>query len=345
MRVTKIAFLVVAGCSANDTQSTQQALTNMPPAARVVSADGSAGLDGSGHPNTFAAKANAYLYTLSPSSQWTIGEGDYTFTVLASNQYGDMEIASTDPAACRRVHINAMGNIDLVYTQSGCAHASAVNSVNGGLDVQLAPFGASTIPEILSLDGVSLARYAVVVEPVDPAQTSGYEFDPNGGAPVYWQQFFIQTGPMVCGDGTLTIGVGGAQGEECDDGNAVSGDGCSATCQREACGDTIDGSACPTCGNGIVDANEQCDDGNTASGDGCSATCTVEAYCGNGVLDAGEECDDGNTSGMDGCSVTCHVEHLCCCGDGHLDQGEQCDDGNSVSGDGCSEACAIEGLD
>ena len=51
-------------------------------------------------------------------------------------------------------------------------------------------------------------------------------------------------------------------GEECDDGNGGSGDGCDATCHVEYCGD------------GVVNDNgqEQCDDGNTTSGDGCSAT-------------------------------------------------------------------------
>ena len=34
----------------------------------------------------------------------------------------------------------------------------------------------------------------------------------------------------VCGDGTIN-----QAGEECDDGNLVSGDSCSATCQIEKC--------------------------------------------------------------------------------------------------------------
>jgi cysteine-rich repeat protein len=72
-------------------------------------------------------------------------------------------------------------------------------------------------------------------------------------------------------------------GEICDDGNNVSGDGCSKGCK------TIEAPyACPlvgkcmlNCGNGIFEGidtrlgltgteNEQCDDGNKVSGDGCS---------------------------------------------------------------------------
>ena len=54
-------------------------------------------------------------------------------------------------------------------------------------------------------------------------------------------------------------------GEECDDGNLATGDGCSPTCTHE-----------PLCGDSSVDAGEQCDDGNLSSGDGCSAACQTE---------------------------------------------------------------------
>ena len=56
--------------------------------------------------------------------------------------------------------------------------------------------------------------------------------------------------------------------EECDDGNTVNGDGCSAQCKIESR---------PVCGNGTVEEGEQCDDGNTTSGDGCSASCKLES--------------------------------------------------------------------
>jgi cysteine-rich repeat protein len=61
----------------------------------------------------------------------------------------------------------------------------------------------------------------------------------------------------TCGDGIAT----GA--EACDDGNTVSGDGCSSTCTLEA-----------VCGNGITTPPEVCDDGNTINGDGCNNTCS-----------------------------------------------------------------------
>lgn len=68
----------------------------------------------------------------------------------------------------------------------------------------------------------------------------------------------------VCGNGIVE------SGEQCDDGNLVSGDGCSSTCDIEVA----------VCGNGILETGEQCDDGNLMSGDGCSSTCDLEAIPG-----------------------------------------------------------------
>ena len=61
-----------------------------------------------------------------------------------------------------------------------------------------------------------------------------------------------------CGNGVIDAP------EECDDGNRLSGDGCSGGCRLEVCG------------NGIVDAGEACDDGNDAVGDGCTPACEAE---------------------------------------------------------------------
>ena len=64
----------------------------------------------------------------------------------------------------------------------------------------------------------------------------------------------------VCGNGLRD------PGEQCDDGNNVGGDGCSATCSVEV----------GLCGNEILDPGEQCDDTNTSDGDGCSHDCKIE---------------------------------------------------------------------
>lgn len=76
--------------------------------------------------------------------------------------------------------------------------------------------------------------------------------------------------PAVCGDGTV------AAPEECDDGNTLSGDCCSATCELEA-----NGSPCPdatlcngdeTCdgaGTCLAGSAPDCDDGNACTADSC----------------------------------------------------------------------------
>lgn len=100
----------------------------------------------------------------------------------------------------------------------------------------------------------------------------------------------------LCGNGVLQTG------EECDDGNSTSGDGCSDICTKERCGD------------GKQVTGEECDDGNKISGDGCSPKCkkefvpVIDKYCGNGVIEPDEQCDDGNTLLGDGCDEECRDE-------------------------------------
>jgi cysteine-rich repeat protein len=179
----------------------------------------------------------------------------------------------------------------------------------------------------------------------------------------------------VCGDGRLD-----APGEQCDDGNTKSGDGCSSTCQSES-----------FCGNGVREGSEQCDDQNNVSGDGCSSTCLSEAVCGDAEVGGVELCDPGkHCTGGSNPGAVCTLDPAACvggtcdvvatsdctaqcrrpagcgngvvegteqcdgtpgcrsdctlivCGDGVVDTGEQCDDGNTVSGDGCSRSCQLE---
>jgi cysteine-rich repeat protein len=154
-----------------------------------------------------------------------------------------------------------------------------------------------------------------------------------------------------CGNGVIEAP------EQCDDGNATSGDGCDANCTTTGCGngivtgaeacddgDATSGDGCdanctPTgCGNGITTGSEICDDGNATSGDGCDANCTPTA-CGNGIVTGAEGCDDGNGSIGDGCRPDCTPE---VCGDGIHDPQEACDDSNTMAGDCCAPNCVFE---
>ena len=184
----------------------------------------------------------------------------------------------------------------------------------------------------------------------------GYECPAKGGACKPDGTPIVVDEP-VCGDGSI------AEGEQCDDGNDVGGDGCSAECQIETgyeC--AVAGQSCEktpvsgeSCGNGQIDDNEDCDDGNTQDGDGCSSTCSIEngwecesqdchTVCGDGVIVGPEVCDDWNALDGDGCSADCMTiedGYTCItqdsssycvtegCGNGVEEDGEQCDDGET----------------
>lgn len=172
-----------------------------------------------------------------------------------------------------------------------------------------------------------------------------------------------------CGNGVLE------GSEQCDDGNNANGDGCTASCVREYCGDGVDNNGtaeecdggtagsttcnidCTTssCGDGIVNSQfvpagapggEQCDPPSAMNG--CSALCQFER-CGNNILDPGEQCDGTATA----TKPTGHSEATCgttgataCrwiyCGNGVLDSGEECDNGAANSNSAaCTAACKV----
>jgi cysteine-rich repeat protein len=165
----------------------------------------------------------------------------------------------------------------------------------------------------------------------------------------------------LCGNGLLEY----SNGEQCDDGNQLPGDGCSSMCGIEPnwncppCGPCI---VTIVCGDGVIGAGEVCDDRNTLDGDGCSSTCKEQddtfvctpgrpciskLTCGNGVLDPGEECDpemDASTNDAGGaaaCTSGCTLVGYC--GDGEVQEGEECDEGasNALGCNGCTSTCTL----
>lgn len=95
---------------------------------------------------------------------------------------------------------------------------------------------------------------------------------------------------LFCGNDIVEFG------EQCDDGNQTSGDGCSSTCQTEA--PTPPVTPPPTGGGG------------GGGGGGYGGTPLGFAICGNAKIEYGESCDDGNTISGDGCSNICKTEEL-----------------------------------
>ncbi len=163
-----------------------------------------------------------------------------------------------------------------------------------------------------------------------------------------------------CGNAVIEAGEG------CDDGDAVDGDGCSATCLVEssnACNATAPGnvgaascvsgicdvsSGAPgicedanVCGNNVVEGAEACDDGNTSAGDGCSAGCLVEN--GNPCTGGDASCESGLCDLSSGAPGICEATNVC--GNGRLEAGEGCDDGGLAAGDGCDASCRVENGD
>lgn len=127
----------------------------------------------------------------------------------------------------------------------------------------------------------------------DPATTvAPGETDLDGAARLSGPRVDVGADEITCGDGTTN------PGEECDDANAIDGDGCDSNC-------TFTG-----CGNAIVTAGETCDDGNTTAGDCCGATCELES--------SGSGCDDGDActqadacDGAGGCAGAAQPAAVC----------------------------------
>lgn len=158
----------------------------------------------------------------------------------------------------------------------------------------------------------------------------------QGGAGACCSGECVADGCGGCGDGVVE------PGEECDDGNTVNCDGCSARCTVEPSCDDGDPCTTDTCDPGTgtcthTTNNAQCDDGNPCTWDLCTATGCMHAdvadytacnggsgVClsgtcasvdGDGIVEPGEQCDDGNTANCDGCSAIFTIEPLCDDGD------------------------------
>lgn len=195
-----------------------------------------------------------------------------------------------------------------------------------GVGAGVASFSTSQIYERKSLDPFDLVGFplspigtedvfALTISPDDII----FPFNPG----TYVCETVVDT--VIGGDGQISVPICGngdlEEREACDDGNILSGDGCSDVCSVEA-----------LCGNGNLDTGEGCDDGNPFSGDGCSSFCQVEPRCGDGNLDPGEECDDGNNLDGDVCSASCTIPPVLTT---HVDLG-----GTVKAVDG-TEICAI----
>ena len=160
-----------------------------------------------------------------------------------------------------------------------------------------------------------------------------------------WLRLWLGVG-LCAALGGMTFGCGGGDTPTPPAGDGGSEAGVLDGAMTDA---SLDGSAGPGCGDGVLQRGEICDDGNTVGGDGCSADCASDETCGNGTtdVDASEVCDDGNTAAGDGCAADCSTDYTC--GNGVVDTiagggtvDEVCDDHNNVNGDGCDASCTSD---
>ncbi len=132
--------------------------------------------------------------------------------------------------------------------------------------------------------------------------------------------------PSRCGDGVIDA----ALQEQCDDANAINGDGCEEDCKFTCSSATECDNANPCDGAETCDSTQhKCAAGlNAAEGSGCGTgrVCRqggcVPVGCGNGVKDGTEECDDRNTVEGDGCDNDCTFS---CKADADCDNANRCD--------------------
>ncbi len=190
------------------------------------------------------------------------------------------------------------GGVDAKATTTVLAKWLTPNTLNGVDPV----IGIRADPNGSKFVGISIFP--------DYEAVGNYGQDFNGDFYPLWQNTFTWCA-SACGNGMVQ------PGEECDDGNTMSGDGCTATCKLEKCGDAV-----------VNNGNkEQCDDGNAVNTDACVEGCKTAACGDSFVQDGVEACDDGNQVDDDKCSNACA---LASCGDKVKQQGEDCDDGNVV---------------
>ena len=195
-----------------------------------------------------------------------------------------------DPA----VAADAESNFLLVWQQDDRIHGQRFWS-DGRLQGPSFPVSDTADPSVKDASpAVSIAGTGDVMVVWRQSQASG-------ASTVLARQF------RLCGNGNLD------PGEECDDGNGVDGDCCSANCRLEPDGQACsNGNACTTAGTCSAGACRGgtavvCDDGNPCTADACDPKtgCTFSAAGADGAsCDDGDACTDNDVCGGGACGGT-----------------------------------------
>ncbi|MBI2394219.1 MAG: putative metal-binding motif-containing protein [Deltaproteobacteria bacterium] len=251
--------------------------------------------------------------------------------------------------------------LPLVITAAAVATATLLAACSSG-QFDIAPSAQDAATDGAASDGsISGDAGADAITPTCDGKPTGAPCGPDDGT----RRICVAGACVVsrCGDAVIDPG----EGEVCDDGNTLKGDGCDPESCAFSCTkatDCDDGNGC-TIGETCDLAAHRCTSGSTASkgtpcvrSDGaagvCNGTTCAAPGCGNGVVDVGEQCDDCNAIEDDGCRsdcrYTCTVHADCddknvCNGLEACDSSSHrcvpgtplvCDDGNACTTDTCS---------
>ena len=154
--------------------------------------------------------------------------------------------------------------------------------------------------------------------------------------------------PVSCGNKIVE------PGEECDDGNTVTGDGCDAcrfTCvQGDSTRDCTPANPClqSTCNaqtHTCPPATNRSEEWNCGYNKFCHSGVCKQAVCGDGIVDPSEVCDDGHQTACGPCNADCTGPGgPSTCGDGILcPDTEACDDGHQTACGPCNADCTGPG--
>ncbi len=200
-------------------------------------------------------------------------------------------------------------------------------NMNGLCDLNMmgVPSNPACIPAQAGFDGGDLASVVYLPHSRTP-QVLLLSAESNAGANGVWRFPVRDCGAPGCGDGSVS------PGEECDDGNTRSGDGCSSTCRTER----ANGQVCNAggqCRSGICTDGVCCD---SICGGQCEACNRAGALGTCGAVTGAPIAPRAACGGMAGqCGLTCDGANRMACVAPATCTGPNCTTGRCVAG-----ACA-----
>ena len=348
----------------------------------LVAVDSAAAANSAAHPAGAPATVHGFAVgTVEVEPNDTIGGA---VVLLGPQTMVNVGVGALSPAAdvdWWAIDVPAGGslfNVDLEITAGGAASCPApIDTV-----LFLVSSDGTTVRVSDSFDGVgNCARIRAADDTGARALAAGRYYvrveESGNNAVVAAYEIRGRMFATACGNGILES----AASEQCDDGNSMGGDGCSATCTIEPEGtvtppsSSFAGDISPAGDSDIYAVDliaGQSIRAEVSDGAGaCPGDLVLDLLDGDGVTILGTDDDDGIgacplvTPGVDpfatdlaagryfvrvraatqttvnGYTLVIDVVDAIC-GNNAVESGEQCDDGNTTDGDGCSSTCQYE---